>query len=106
MHGVGERMAIRIDRPRLRSIFGRLGMPRDESEEFVDALEDTIDNSLQGTATNEQVHHMIAAAVNELKADAAEREARLVQHLVVVVEVVLTGIALATGIIIAVVTLT
>ena len=99
-------MAIRFDRPRFRRIFGRLGMPRDESEEFVDALEDTIDDSLHGTATNEHVQHTIAAAVNALKADAAEREARLMQHLVVVVGIVLTGIALATGIIIAVFTLT
>ena len=98
-------MAIRIDRPRFRSIFGRLAMPRDEAEEFVDALEDTTDNSLQGTATNEQVQHMIAAAVIELKVDAAERETRMMQNLLVFVGVILTAMALATGIVIAVVTL-
>ena len=41
-----------------------------------------------------------------LKADAAEREARMMQSISVFVGVTLTAIALATGVIIAVVTLT
>ena len=95
-------MAIRIDRPRFRRIFGRLGMPRDESEEFVDALEDTFVESDVGLSMKEHLKYM----VNDLGQDAAEREARMMQSLLAFAVVILTAIALATGIIVAVVTLT
>ena len=95
-------MAIRIDRPRFRSIFGRLGMPRDESEDFVDALEDTFAENRQDVAEKQDLSSLAA----DLKRDAAEREARMMQNLLVFVGLILTAIALATGIIIAVVTLT
>ena len=95
-------MAIRIDRPRFRSIFGRLGMPRDASEDFVDALEDTFAENRQDVAEKQDLSSLAA----DLKRDAAEREARMMQYLLVFVGVILTAIALATGIIIAVVTLT
>ena len=102
MPGTRERMAIRIDRPRFRSIFGRLGMPRDESEDFVDALEDTFAENRQDVAEKQDLSSLAA----DLKRDAAEREARMMQNLLVFVGFILTAIALATGIIIAVVTLT
>ncbi len=102
MPGTGERMSIRIDRPRFRSIFGRLGMPRDESEDFVDALEDTFAENRQDVAVKQDLSSLAA----DLKRDAAEREGRMMQNLLVFVGLILTAIALATGIIIAVVTLT
>ena len=95
-------MAIRIDRPRFRRIFGRLGMPRDESEDFVDALEDTFAENRQEVAEKQDLSSLAA----DLKRDAAEREARMMQNLLVFIGVILTAIALATGIIIAVFTLT
>ena len=48
----------------------------------------------------------LSSLAADLKRDAAEREARMMQNLLVFVGVILTAIALATGIIIAVVTLT
>ncbi len=102
MRVTGERMAIRIDRPRFRIIFGRLSMPRDESEDFVDAIEDTFVESRVGLSTKQDLKNM----VNDLKQDSAEREARMMQSLLVFAGVILTAIALATGVIIAVVTLT
>ena len=95
-------MSIRIDRPRFRSIFGRLGMPRDESEDFVDALEDTFAENRQDVAEKQDLSSLAA----DLKRDAAEREGRMMQNLLVFVGLILPAIALATGIIIAVVTLT
>ena len=95
-------MAIRIDRPLFRRIFGRLGMPRDESEDFVDALEDTFAENRQEVAEKQALSSLAA----DLKRDAAEREARMMQNLLVFIGVILTAIALATGIIVAVVTLT
>ena len=95
-------MAIRIDRPRFRSIVGRLGMPRDEFEDFVDALEDTFAENRQDVAEKQDLSSLAA----DLKRDAAEREARMMQNLLVFVGAILTAIALATGVIIAVVTLT
>ena len=95
-------MAIRIDRPLFRRIFGRLGMPRDESEDFVDALEDTFAENRQEVAEKQALSSLAA----DLKRDAAEREARMMQNLLVFIGVILTAIALATGIIVAVITLT
>ncbi len=94
-------MAIRIDRPRFRAIFGRMAMPRDEAEEFVDALEDTFVESRDDLATKKDLDNL----ADDLKRDAAERETRMMQNLLVFVGVILTAIALATGIILAVVTL-
>lgn len=99
-------MAIRIDRPRFRAIFSGLGFPRDPAEQFVDVIEDTFNESVDGLATNDYVDHIADRIVNELKRDAAEREARTVQNQLVMVGVILTALAVATGIIIAVVTLT
>ena len=95
-------MAIRIDRPRFRSIFGRLGMPRDESGDFVDALEDRFAENRQDMAKKQDLSSLAA----DLKRDAAEHEARMMQSLLVFAGVILTAIALATGIIFAVVTVT
>ncbi len=94
-------MAIRIDRPRFRAIFGRMAMPRDEAEAFVDALEDTFVESRDDLATKKDLDNL----ADDLKRDAAERETRMMQNLLVFVGVILTAMALATGIVIAVVTL-
>lgn len=94
-------MAIRIDRPRFRSIFDRMGIPKAPADDFVDAVEDTVNEGREDLATKED----LLALEARLKQDAAEREARLIQNQLVMVGVLLTAIALATGIIIAVVTL-
>ena len=77
-------------------------MPRDESEDFVDALEDTFAENRQEVAEKQDLSSLAA----DLKRDAAEQEARMMQNLLVFIGVILTAIALATGIIVAVVTLT
>ncbi len=94
-------MAIRIDRPRFRNIFARMEIPQAPAEEFVDAVEDTVNQGRDELATKEDLRALAA----ELKQDGAEREARMMQGLLVFVGVILTAITLATGIIIAVVTL-
>ena len=99
-------MAIRIDRPRFRAIFSGLGFARDPSEQLVDVLEDTFVEQRQGVATEQHVSGEFRQLAAELKADAAEREARMMQNQMVMVGVILTALAVATGIIIAVVTLT
>ena len=95
-------MAIRIDRPRFRSIFARMEIPQAPADDFVDAVEDTINEVREDLTTKDDLLSLEA----RLKQDAAERESRLVQNQLVMVGVLLTAIALATGIIVAVVTLT
>lgn len=95
-------MAIRIDRPRFRSIFARMEIPQAPADDFVNAVEDTVNEGREELATKDD----LLALEARLKANAAEREARMMQSMSVFVGVTLTAIALATGVIIAVVTLT
>lgn len=94
-------MAIRIDRPRFRDIFARREIPQAPADDFVDAVEDTVNEGREGLATKDDLLAMEA----RLRADAAEREARILQNQLVMVRVMLGALAIATGIIIAVVTL-
>ncbi len=87
-------MAIRVDRPRFRGIFGRMRVEAPPAEEFLDAFEDTLDGAQEGLATTQD----LAIAVAEIKSDAAEREARLTQMFVLSMAVILSGIAIATAI--------
>jgi hypothetical protein len=77
-------------------------IPQAPADEFVDAVEDTVNQGRDELATKDDLRNLAA----ELKQDAAEREARMMQTMLVFVGVILTAIALATGVIIAVVTLT
>lgn len=95
-------MAIRIDRSRFRNIFARMEVPQAPADDFVDAVEDTVNEGREELATKDD----LLALEARLKADAAGREARMMQSMLVFVGVTLTAIALATGVIIAVVTLT
>ena len=94
-------MAIRIDRPRFRDIFARMEIPQAPADDFVDAVEDTVNEGQDELATKDDLLAMEA----RLRADATEREARILQNQLVMVGVMLGAMAIATGIIIAVVTL-
>lgn len=94
-------MAIRIDRPRFRDIFAHMEIPQAPADDFVDAVEDTVNEGRDELATKDDLLAMEA----RLRADAAEREARILQNQLVMVGVMLGAMAIATGIIIAVVTL-
>ncbi|MDE2968003.1 MAG: hypothetical protein OXS30_11045 [Chloroflexota bacterium] len=94
-------MAIRIDRPRFRDIFARMGIPQAPADDFVDAVEDTVNEGRDELATKDDLRALAA----QLMQDAAEREARILQNQLVMVGVILGAMAIATGIIIAVVTL-
>ena len=94
-------MAIRIDRQRFRSIFSRMEIAQAPADDFVDAVEDTVNEGRDELATKDDLRSLAV----ELKQDAAERETRMMQNMLVFVGVILTAIALATGIIVAVVTL-
>lgn len=73
-------MAIRIDRPRFRAIFGRLAMAQDEAEEFVDALEDTFVESRDDLATKQDLALLRAELIAEIRA----LEARMTRMLLFV----------------------
>ena len=94
-------MAIRSDRPRFRGIFARMEIPQAPADGFVDAVEDTVDEGRDELATKDDLRALAA----QLMQDAAEREARILQNQLVMVGVILGAMAIATGIIIAVVTL-
>ncbi|MDE2746416.1 MAG: hypothetical protein OXI41_10610 [Chloroflexota bacterium] len=94
-------MAIRIDRPLFRDIFARMEIPQAPADDFVDAVEDTVNEGRDELATKDD---LLAMEVR-LRADAAEREARILQNQLGMVGVMLGALAIATGIIIAVVTL-
>ena len=94
-------LAIRIDRPRFRNIFARMEIQQAPADDFVDAVEDTVNEGRDELATKDDLRALAA----ELMQDAAEREARILQNQLVMVGVILGAMALATGIIIAVVTL-
>lgn len=91
-------MAIRIDRPRFRDIFARMEIPKAPADDFVDAVEDTVNEGREGLATKDDVRALAA----ELKQDAAEREARNARNQLVMVGVILAGLAVAVAILLAV----
>ena len=91
-------MAIRIDRPRFRDIFGRMEIAQSPANDFVDAVEDTINEGREGLATKDD----LAAMESRLLQDAAEREARFARNQLVMVGVILGGFAIAVAIILAV----
>ena len=94
-------LATRIDRPRLRNILARMEIPQAPADDFIDAVEDTVNEGREGLATK----HDLDAMEARLRADATEREARILQNQLVIVGVILGVMAIATGAIIAVVTL-
>lgn len=95
-------MAVRIDRPRFRALFGRLAMSNERAEEIVDVLEDTFDESLSDVATNTYVDLKVSGAVADLKAYLADREARMTLNLMIWLGIVLSAIGVATAVLIAV----
>ena len=86
-----------IDKLRFRNVLVRGQMPEEAAVEFAETLQET----LEPLAERSEVDDAIQRAVDELKLDAAEREARLVQVIFVAAAVVLAGLAIATGVIIA-----
>ena len=63
-------MAFRVDRPRFRGIFERLGLPREPSEELLDAWEDTISDGQQDQASQQDLgltRAELLAAMNDLE---------------------------------------
>ena len=90
-------MALRIDKLRFRNILVHGGMAEAPSVEFADALDDTFEEQLHGVATKDDLR----TAVADIKADAAEREARITRNQVVIAGVILTGTAIAVAIILA-----
>jgi len=82
-----------IDKLRFRDILVRGQMPEEQAVEFAEALEETLGPLAE---TSE-----VDRAVDQLKLDAAEREARLMQTIYLATAIVLAGLAIATGLIIA-----
>ena len=78
-----------------------MGIPQAPADDFVDAVEDTVNEGRDELATKDDLRALAA----QLMQDAAEREARILQNQLVMVGVILGAMAIATGIIIAVVTL-
>ncbi len=76
-------------------------IPQAPVDDFVDAVEDTVNEGRDELATKDDLRALAA----QLMQDATEREARILQNQLVMVGVMLGGLAIATGIIIAVVTL-
>ena len=97
-------MAIRVNRPKFRGIFDRLGFERQASEELLDEFEISLNESRDGLATKSDIQRVdgtIKHAVAEIKADAAESEARAARNQLVVVGVILGAIAIAVTLILA-----
>ncbi|MDE2745374.1 MAG: hypothetical protein OXI41_05245 [Chloroflexota bacterium] len=86
-----------IDNLRLRNILVRGRMPEEQAVEFAEALEDT----LGPLAETSEVDRTVQRAVDQIKLDAAEREARLMQTIYLATAVILAGLAIASGVIIA-----
>ncbi|MXX47327.1 MAG: hypothetical protein F4Z38_03310 [Chloroflexi bacterium] len=76
-------------------------IPQAPADDFVDAVEDTVNEGRDELATKDDLRALAA----QLMQDAAEREARILQNQLVMVGVILGAMAIATGIIIAFVTL-
>ncbi|MCY3734111.1 MAG: hypothetical protein OXG42_07500 [Chloroflexi bacterium] len=86
-----------IDKLRFRNILVRGQIPEEQAVELSEALEET----LGPLAETSEVDRAVQRAVDQLKLDAAEREARLMQTIYLATAIVLAGLAIATGLIIA-----
>ena len=89
---------MRIDKLRFRNILVRGAVPEGPSVEFADALDDTFREQLERVATE----HTVARAVAELKADAAEREARITRQQQLIIGLVMGGLLTLIGFAIAI----
>ena len=86
-----------IDKLRFRNILVRGQMPEEQALEFKEAFEET----LEPLAPTSEVERTVQHAVDQLKLDSAEREARLMQTIYLATAIILAGLAIATGLIIA-----
>ena len=87
-------MALRIDKLRFRNVLVRGEVPEAAAIDFADALDDTFREQLEGVATKQDVHGvegMVTSAVADIKADAAEREARTARHQQVLLGIIAAG---------------
>ncbi len=80
-------MALRIDKLRFRNVLVRGEVPEAPAIDFADALDDTFREQLEGVATKQDLH----SAVADIKADAAEREARTARHQQVLLGIIAAG---------------
>ncbi len=101
-------MAI-IDVLRFRGIMLRGGFPEAPAEEFVTAFDETLEQELSGLASKVDLERWKQEIIYQLKSEMQmlmlEQEARHSREMLLWTGVVLGGIAVATAIIIAVVTL-
>ena len=95
-------MALRIDKLRFRNILVRGEVPEAPAVEFADALDETFSEQLDGVATEQFVGAAIREAVAELKADAAEREARITRQQQVIIALVMGGVLTLIGFAVAI----
>ena len=86
-----------IDKLRSRNILVRGRLPEETAVEFAEALQET----LEPLAETSGVDRAVQRAVDQIKLDAAEREARLMQTIYLATAIVLAGLAIASGVIIA-----
>ena len=83
-------MAIRIDRPRFRGILGRMNVELEPTEDFVDALEDSINDGREGLATTDSVEVMRAQLVTEIRS----LETRLTTRMVWIAAALFTALSI------------
>ncbi len=95
-------MALRIDKLRFRNLLVRGNVLDAPATEFADALDDTFREQLEGVATERSVDAAVSRAVAELKADAAEREARVSRQQQLIVGLVMGGMLTLIGFAIAI----
>ena len=91
-------MALRVDRPRFRGIFGRLDLPPAVSEELLDAVEEEVDRSESRMATKQD----LAMQTAELRSLISDLEVRMMRMMLVQVGLTVTVVGVAAGVIIAV----
>lgn len=102
-------MAI-LDVLRFRGIMMRGGFPEAPAEEFVTGLDEALEEQLSPLAAKADVRQVVDQAkreiIDRLEKAMLAQEARQARQMLTWVGVILGAIAIATGIIIAVVTLT
>ena len=91
-------MALRIDKLRFRNILVRGEVPEAPSVEFADALDETFSEQLEGVATKEDLENLF----QKIKADAAEREARITRQQQMIIALVMGGVLTLIGFAIAI----
>ena len=86
-------MAIRVDRPRFRGIFGRMRVEAPPAEELLDAFEETLDDAIEASREDLATKRDLELWRAEIRAEMQAMETRIMNRMYVALGVLFMALA-------------